>query len=251
MCIFTDVARVRDTKIYASLHGDEQALVYSMDVQLSNASAMILPLPTVADAPRATFVDLSGYTDFFSHLRRCFPTRRSAPKTAGPLRSAKGQAPQAKLAVKRVGVFEATFVPRPEDWSRIDERFRLASDIAEALAERYAHCSFALFQLRAGAHRIHPMALRFTTAVADAVYFPTVHVHENFVPSVAEFDHTLYFQDRPVSPADVEVGTVAPRVRMKLEPTDLTRGLVHPDHTVHRTELRGYLHNDDTWVAVA
>jgi hypothetical protein len=247
VCIFTNVARVSDTEIYASLHGPEQALVYSMDVDLPKESAMVLPLPTVADAPRATFVDLSAYTDFFSHLRHCFPTRPAS--SAGALRSA--PAPQAKLAVERVGAFEATFVPRPEDWSRIDERFHLGPDIAEALVDRYAHYSFAVFQLRAGAHRIHPMALRFTTAVADTVYFPTVHVHDNFVPSVAEFDHMLYFQGRPLSLAGVQVGAVAPRARMKLKPTDLTLGLVHPDDAVHRTALRGYLHNEDTWVALA
>jgi hypothetical protein len=97
-----------------------------------------------------------------------------------------------------------------------------------------------VFKLKAGDHKIHPMAFRFPTRDPARLFFPTVHVHDGRVRARARFDHTLYFQGRPDGlPAMVPAATF-----VKL---DRTQGLV-TDAPLHRTTLRGKLPNHDTWM---
>lgn len=227
MCIFSGAIRaVSSTRIFARLDGDgRQVLVYQMRVATDRAVAMVLPLPV--DPARngddaVAFVDLSHYPKFFADLAEAFPEPRSFGR--GMMAAAQLAAPRPTLAVHAVGDFVASYVPRADDFARLDPQFRLpASVLADVPA--YADHGFAVFQLAphaldddppppprrrwwwpwgrppaapfdpdAGAD-IHPMALTFPTRHADALFFPTLHVHDGGrVPREATFDHALYCQ---------------------------------------------------------
>jgi hypothetical protein len=125
--------------------------------------------------------------------------------------------------VHDVGDFEASFVPSPRDFDRVDARFRLPGDVFEALPE-YADWGFCVFKLRrapgsrgsglldlfksksqkstSGKPRtVHPMAFEFPRRDPSALFFPTVHVHDGEVHPTAEFDHALYCQtERALEP---------------------------------------------------
>jgi hypothetical protein len=190
MCCFSGrVAHVGGTNIFARRMGARQALVYSMNVELDDAVAMVLPLPVARAAEDAlAFVDLSGYASFFKDLAAAFPQPQS--RGAPGLLAARG-AP-AKLQVHDVGDFIASFAPSPADLERLDERFRISPALFAARPE-YRDWGFAVFQLkprrrsfwrrREGAQTIHPMAFTFESRQPDALFFPMVHVHDGTVPA--------------------------------------------------------------------
>ena len=62
--------RVEGTRIFARSLGREQGLVYALDLSVARDVAMILPLPVdpAAGEGGLTFVDLSGYPEFFTDL---------------------------------------------------------------------------------------------------------------------------------------------------------------------------------------
>jgi hypothetical protein len=208
MCCFSRaVEHVGQTKIFARAKMDgRQVLVYSMNLRIREPLAMILPLPVPADSAEdaVRFIDLSGYANFFDDLKAAFP-----PMFAGPAPVGRGVALAAPvvqtLAVHEVGDFEASFVPRVRDFSRLDERFRLAPDAFDKLP-LYSDWGFAVFQLapkkglvgRAQDQTIHPMAFEFPRRDPSALFFPTVHIHDGTVHPRAHFDHTLYCQDEGI-----------------------------------------------------
>lgn len=206
------VREVAATRIFARhLDGGEQALVYSMNVGLTEPTAMILPLPVppgpAEDAVR--FVDLSGYSGFFEHLHAAFPK----PPVARGGGFAARMIPEADLTLKvhRVGSFIASFVPSRADFTRLDDRFRLSDDIWDALP--YDDWGFAVFQLASkrgmlaritggvAKQTIHPMAFVFPRRDPRTLFFPTLHVHDGAVHPAAEFDHQLYCQPDPITAA--------------------------------------------------
>ena len=157
--------------------------------------AMILPLPVPVGAAddALRFIDLSGYPNFFSDLRRGFPMEFQALTRGGPVPQ---PAAKAVLKVEKVGSFEASFVPTVADFARLDARFRLPSEVWDALPE-YADFGFAVFKLAdlgREARPVHPMAFEFPRRDPRALFFPTVHVHDGRVAAEADFDHTLYAQ---------------------------------------------------------
>jgi hypothetical protein len=109
--------------------------------------AMILPLPVSTEAAdQLTFIDLSGCSMFFPYIQKSFG-----------LRSRGGSRSRPKLEVIEVGSFEASFVPTLHDFDRLDERFRLDGSIWSQLP-KYADYGFAVFKMKSGDHRLHPMA---------------------------------------------------------------------------------------------
>jgi hypothetical protein len=210
MCCFSrPVKLVAGTRIFArALDGGLQALVYQMKLTLDAELAMILPLPVAAatgdDAVR--FVDLSGYEGLFDDLDRAFPPLVSYAK--GGLMPAR-RAVRATLAVHTVGDFEASYVPSVTDFDRLDPRFRLPAATWDRLPAYRDH-GFAVFKLRQArrglwrrvfgggrAQTFHPMALTFPRRDPDALFFPTVHVHDGEVHDRAGFDHALFCQLPP------------------------------------------------------
>ncbi len=264
MCIFTGPASaLRDvaaTSILArALEGGRQILVYSMRVTATEPLAMVLPLPIPPGTPEdaVRFIDMEGYPDFFADLDRAFPP---------PLQVSGGFEPQrttqsfALLQVHDVGAFEASFVPSRADFVRLDKRFRLSDSVWDALP-MYAGWGFAVFQLKdvAGgggwlarlrkrppkAKTIHPMAFEFPVRDSSRLFFPTVHVHDGQVHPEARFDHALYAQ--PLAGQDAEGQRSAGVLKGYL---DIARaqGVVDGDLCCFKTNLRGVLPNEDTYV---
>lgn len=232
---------VEGTRIFARSLGDEQALVYALDLSAARDVAMILPLPVDRAAGEAglRFVDLSGYPEFFRDLEQwCGAEIEPQPKSRGGL-----ALPRPRLAVHQVGAYEASFVPRLADMDRLDPRFRVP-DTAWAALPAVRDFGFAVFKLPAGRRRrVHPMALRFRTRDPQRLFFPTVHIHDGQVHPTAEFRHALYWQGadgdrRSPQPAGAYVQA------------ERCAGLVDAGARVSRMALWGELPNADTWVSL-
>ena len=91
---------------------------------------------------------------------------------------------------------EASFVPTIADFDRLDERFRLPKETWHHLPQ-YNKFGFAVFKLKPGEKRIHPMAFEFPRSDSKRLFFPTVHIHDGEVHATADFDHILYCQQNP------------------------------------------------------
>jgi hypothetical protein len=251
MCCFSQpVISVSETNIFARPDANgRQLLVYSMTVNAEKELAMILPLPvkTPAGEKDVKFINLRGYPDFFADLEVGFqpppkPTRsfdNAVPWAAAP----------AKLEVVQVGNFEASFVPTQKDFSRLDERFRLPPDAWKQLPQ-YESYGFAVFKLKAGEMKVHPMAFSFPREKGHALFFPTVHIHDGKVHSKAHFDHALFCQptheERPIT-REWKESRGHPKSFMKLEKV---KGIVLADQHCYKQEMRGMLANKDTFLVV-
>lgn len=198
MCCFSGpVSRVSDTCIFARLDADHQLLAYQMKVAAPGAVAMVLPIPTPpSTSPDAVrFIDLSAEPWLFDELRFAFEVSGDGASLGTPAAAAEGSA----LEVHRVGAFEASFVPSPSDFARLDARFRLPEGVLGAVPH-YADWDFVVFKLRVDEGRetdFHPMAFRFPTRRPGEAFFPCLHVHDGEVHPTADFDHQLYAQLGP------------------------------------------------------
>lgn len=209
MCIFSfdpqkfgqvNPIHVQGTQIFVrGLTEGRQALVYSMQYSSQVDMAMVLPLPTPAAAREdaVDFIDLSEYDQFFDDMERGFPDvpGRSDNLNGAVVHLSIGDAPTRILEVHNVGSFEASFVPTRSDFVRLDARFRLPDSVLDALPI-YRDYSFAVFKLKPGTKKVHPMAFSFPRRNTKELFFPTVHVHDGTVPEKAQFDHTLCCQFR-------------------------------------------------------
>ena len=195
MCCFSrPLQSVSATQIFARSGADgRQFLVYSMTLRAKEDLAMVLPLPVKSgrDEKAVSFIDLKDYPDFFADLRKGFPELQQIP--GGALTRSLGDPPPAKLEVVTVGNFEASFVPTIAGFARLDERFRLPPGTWDKLPA-YRNHGFAVFKLKSGESKIHPMAFSFPRAKPAELFFPTVHIHDGKVHERAKFDHVLYCQ---------------------------------------------------------
>ncbi len=250
MCCFTEVVeKVSDTSIYARARGERQTVVYSMSYAAGSDLAMVLPIPVPPGSPEDAlrFINLEDCPDFFGELRSGFPTRYE--DDIGDLLSGDATVAETRtLKVEEVGSFEASFVPRPEDFGRLDERFRLPAEIWTELGH-YRDWGFAVFKLRptALAH-VHPMAFEFPRRDRERLFFPTLHVHHRRLEGSADFDHTLYCQPEPemnwhLQEWDDSLGPAASFIRCKaaLPLFDLAS-------PCWRVFVDGVRENRDTWV---
>lgn len=253
MCCFSQpVISVSDTNIFARAgDGGREFLVYSMEIKAKQNLAMILPLPIVEGAGEKAveFIDLKGYPDFFSDLRSGFPVALPALE-AGHSDIGTRSAAMPKLEVVQVGDFEASFVPTVRDFSRLDERFRLPKETWEKLPQ-YQTYGFAVFKLKPGAMRVHPMAFSFPRQNPGELFFPTVHIHDGKVHARARFDHALFCQphqnDYPNFGGQWEESQGQAKRFMKV---GRTKGLIEPDQHCYKRELHGQLANRDTVLTV-
>ncbi len=259
MCVFSGNSRdisVSDTSIFVRRVGHRQRLVYSMHLSTPGERAMILPLPVAPGAGEdaVNFLDLSGYPDVFQQLDGGFIRSVAASATSsmpiGP-----------RLRVHKVGAFEASYVPSRAEFARLDPRFRVDDAIWEALPGYWTR-GFAVFQLRAGDQRIHPMAFDYPTRWPERLFLPTFHVHAGTLRKEARYDHSLYFQgfDRArigtlEFGADTIVNTIqgicaessfGPARRFLSNP--LAAHLFDLDARVLRIKLRGTFRNEDHWL---
>ena len=243
MCCFSrPVKQVADTNIFArDSTGGRQYLVYSMAFAADEDLAMVLPLPVAKrsgeDAVR--FINLEGYPDFFADLRAGFPEAAFL----GRGRVAAEDRPT--LKVVDVGSFEASYVPTVADFDRLDERFRMPAAVWDELPA-YRHYGFAVFKLKSGAHKAHPMAFEFPRDRPRQLFFPTVHVHDGRVRKTAVFDHALFCQ--------VEDGRRVPQWEDSPEPAGRfanagkAQGTLDPDAPCWRLRIEGRRRNEDILV---
>ncbi|MEO7328850.1 MAG: hypothetical protein ABI193_09750 [Minicystis sp.] len=252
MCIFSGpIFSVSQTNIFArELSGDRQILAYGMSLSAGQDLAMILPLPVPPGSAESAveFIDLSGCPDLFDELQRGFP----APPSFGPPPFGAPLGEQL-LAVVQVGSFEASFVPRIADFNRLDPRFRLSTEVWSALPG-YASFGFAVFKLRAGEHKVHPMAFAFPRANPAVLFFPTLHIHDGRVHPTARFDHSLFCQwtdrsARGVHQPDRDWRIAASQTKFFVD-TRRCRSVVHPDAWCFRREIKGDAENADVYIPV-
>ena len=247
MCCFTDeVEHVSDTNIYARAFDARQVLVYEMRYAAQRELAMVLPLPVPAASAEDAlqFINLEDCPDFFAHLRAGFPSRRGG-HLGGDLGALSAGAETLDVVV--VGGFEASFVPRAEDFGRLDARFRLPADLWTSL-NTYRDWGFAVFKLKPGAMRVHPMAFSFPRRDRQRLFFPTLHIHRRSVDPRARFDHALYCQPEPAMNFHLrgwEESWAAARRFLDCEPA---KPLFDPGQPCWRLKLQGTLENADTWL---
>lgn len=260
MCCFSQPTEVRGTSIFARKTAPtRQALVYQMEYAAKSPTAMILPLPLALPATEraVSWTDLKAYPQFFSDLASGYPQEESHGLFE---RSAKSAAPppQAPLEVHAVGDFVASLVPTMNDFDRLDPRFAIKKDVWSAIPE-YVDYGFAVFQLERLGGTPHPIAFEFESRLPDALYLPTVHIHDGTVHAQDQFDHTLYVQDAILDdhagayegPSDVDSHTGFVRSKeaaSSFVAVDRAAGLVHPGQLLHKKTLVGMLPNKDTFV---
>ncbi len=248
MCCFSKpVELVADTSIFARASKDgRQFLVYSMKMKAGEDLAMILPIPTPKDSKEdaVKFLNLENYPTFFDDLKSGFPVPQ--PNSRGPKGLPTDGPGNHKLAVVEVGSFIASFVPTVKDFARLDEKFRLDPSVWDSLPQ-YKEWGFAVFQLKKGEKKIHPMAFEFPRAKPKQLFFPTVHIHDGKVHDKAEFDHFLYCQ--------CSAGETAMDWEESPQPAELfmkklkeAHGIVAGSDHVYRKMLKGNLKNEDQYV---
>jgi hypothetical protein len=246
--------KVSATRMFARLDGAAQFLVYAMALDVPADVAMVLPLPAARAADDAlSFIDLSECPALFDQLETLFPNPEAAEMYLAAVPQSR-QRPQT-LVVHQVGSFEASYVPSLGDMARLDRRFRIPDEVWRELPQ-YRSYGFAVFKLKKGAGKIHPMAMKFETAEPGSLFFPTVHVHDGKLHPRARFDHALFFQTQKAPTAQVPAGAHDSLQRANLPVSQVvslpaTRGIVVDEQPVFRIGLRGTLENTDTRVALA
>ncbi|MBY0231956.1 MAG: hypothetical protein K2W96_21950 [Gemmataceae bacterium] len=246
MCCFSrPVESVSQTNIFArALKDGKQFLAYSMLLKAKEDLAMILPLPTPKDAKEdaVRFISLEGYPEFFAKLAAAWPPPRGGDKGAkdGPPKD------KPKLKVVEVGAFEASFAPTAKDLGRLDERFRIPQATWDGLPAVKGF-GFAVFKLKKGESKVHPMAFEFPRADAKKLFFPTVHIHDGKIHKTAEFDHVLYCQAS--GGEDMLKWEESPGIGSGIVDVKKAAGLIDGDSHVYRLRLKGRRANEDTWVA--
>jgi hypothetical protein len=247
MCCFSnEPARVSDTQIFARGRDGRQILVYSMRYAADGDLAMVLPIPTPPGAAEEAvrFISLERCPSFFKHLRDTFPAR--GRKFASDIRL--GARP-ATLKVMDVGAYEASFVPSPADFGRLDPRFRLPVQIWLELPH-YADWGFAVFKLKPSAEvsEAHPMAFDFPRRDRSRIFFPTLHLHGPALEDSAIFDHALYCQAEPALNWHLQEWEDAQDVAGAYIDCEEASRLLDLETICWRAQLEGRFENRDTWI---
>ncbi len=251
MCCFTElVERVSDTSIFARAVDGRQILAYEMTYAAQSELAMVLPLPVPPGSPEDAlrFISLEACPDFFEQLRDGFPRLSGTDLSLGG-GEARATDIGMTLDVVEVGSFEASFVPRPEDFARLDERFRLPADLWLKL-NFYRDWGFAVFKLKRAAEglRVHPMAFEFPRRDRSRLFFPTLHIHHRSVDPEALFDHDLYCQPEPAMNWHLQGWAESYAAVRRFMRCKEGLALFEPDAPVWRLEIGGLRENADTWL---
>ena len=275
--------KVSNTNIFARHNRPgHQLLAYSMSIASKSAAAMILPLPVCRpsgeDALR--FIDLSGYSQFFSDMERACEQELDESLMVEDFETALGDTGRL-LQVHEVGDFEASYVPTISDFTRLDPRFRLPEEVWQAMPD-YSDYGFAVFQLQLTLsegdgtveNAVHPMAFEFPTRDPQRLFFPSVHVHDGLYHDTAGFYHRFYCQrdgarsefkyqrdllegGEPTPPQSFDDGSAfegyhwyfrSREPASEVMPLERCEGLVDPDLRLHAMSLLGDYPNHDLWV---
>ena len=249
MCCFSGkIQTVNDTRIFARM-GEQgnQFIAYSMALSTAQDVAMLLPIPVAKGRGDGAvkFISLEKYKNFFDDLAKGYPAARgtfNSPTTAAAPSSA-----QTIIKVESVGAYDASFVPSLADFSRLDPRFVLPTEVWQQLPG-YKDFGFAVFKLKAAVAEVHPMAFSFASAKPTSLFFPTVHIHDGMVHDRATFDHTLYCQ--PTSEHDSIRWEESPQLASQFMKVSSSQGLIRPTQHVYRKQMSGRLKNQDVMLAL-
>lgn len=248
MCCFSKPVRsVTNTKIFCRMGAKGyQVVVYSMRLDAVEDLAMILPIPVVpgSSGDVMKFLDFSGYADFFEDVEKCFPAPLSYNRGA----SFGDPSPKSRLKVKKVGSFDASFVPSVTDFSRLDERFRLSGEVWQKLPQ-YDDYGFVVFKMRKGAAEVHPMGFAFPARDRSRITFPTVHIHDGKVHKRAKFDHSLYCQSS--SDEGMMKWRESDYLAQHTVKCSKASGTVRPNQHIYKKLMWGKLKNEDLVITVA
>ncbi len=251
MCCFSGrVEHVADTKLFARNAGrGRQYLVYEMQFESAADVAMILPLPVPTKSMEGDvrFPNLADYPTFFRDLESGFPKPRAKSEGFGVGSGSFGGG-KPKLTVVKVGEFEASFVPTVNDFDRLDERFKLPSEIWLKELPQHRDWGFAVFKLKADSRQVHPMAFEFPRRKPDQLFFPTVHIHDGKVHDTAEYDHALYFQVTEQQPSKFFGWRESPRPAANFMKVAKSQSVISGTTHVHRFEIKGEQKNRDILV---
>lgn len=251
MCCFSrPVQRVARTRIFARpTFAGRQVIVYSMELTAAEPLAMILPVPVKggAEPKEFKFINLEAYPEFFDDLNRGFPV---PPPPAALALANSLPSRSAKLEVVSVGAFEASFVPTLTDFDQLDGRFRIDPKIWRQLPG-YECMGFAVFKLRAGSQKVHPLCFAYPRADTTRLFFPTLHIHDGQMHAQEDFDHELYAQGNGEQMPDVLNWEESRGWAGQFMKTDRTAGILAKDAHVYRRRLAGSLPNEDTYVAMS
>jgi hypothetical protein len=247
MCCFSQpVPYVAKTRIFARpTIGNRQVVVYQMQFEAEQELAMILPVPfqSGADPKEFKFIDLSAYPQFFADFKTGFQEIGRTPNRM----YATAAAPTTKLEVFQVGSFEASFVPTLADFNRLDQRFRIESDIWRKLPG-YDRMAFAVFKLKPGRQEVHPMAFAFPRENPKRLFYPTLHIHDGTAHLREEFDHELYGQGNDQQAFAALGWEESVGVASQFMKSSLTAGILHNNAHAYRRQIRGPFKNEDIYV---
>ncbi len=252
MCCFSGKVRaVENTRIFArAMEDGVQFIAYAMKLDSPQDVAMILPIPVKAGTKEeeVKFVNFEKYPMLFDDLAKGFP----AEAGSDPFAARNGPIPLGgeTLKVQSVGAFEASFVPSPQDFARLDPRFRLPDGAWEKLPQ-YRDYGFAVFKLKEGISSVHPLAFLFPSRHPERLFFPTVHIHDGEVHEKEKFDHTLYFQTKQTGLRALTGCDESEYAAVAFVKCGFTRGLVDAGLHVRRIKLQGELKNEDKILSFA
>lgn len=251
MCCFSGfVEHVADTKIFARNAGNgRQYLVYEMEFESKTDVAMILPLPVPPKSMEGDvrFINFSDYGNFFYDLESGFPV--PVVKSGNGFGTGSGAFDsKPKLAVMNIGEFEASFVPTVQDFERLDERFRLPGDTWLKELPQYRDWGFAVFKLKSGHRKVHPMALDFPRRKMEELFFPTVHIHDGKVAKAAFFDHLLYLQVTEQPRPNLDGWRESPQTAALFMAVTKSQSVIEESAHVFRRQIKGRQWNRDILV---
>jgi hypothetical protein len=87
------------------------------------------------------------------------------------------------------------------------------------------------------------MAFLFPTRMPEALYFPTLHIHDGTVDPEATFDHVLYLQGEAFHEFAGRTSEANANTFMKIRKA---KGIVLPDALCFSRGIGGYKPNTDT-----
>ncbi len=259
-CIMPRVEYVSDTSIFARfIEKGEQILVYSMKVGAQEDIAMILPIPVARNSGEkaVSFINLEKYPDFFKDMSKGFITKLRGKGGGGGFGGPPPTKP--KLAIVKVGQFEASYVPTINDFDRLDERFRLPENTWDAIPA-YKKYGFVVFKMSSIAkaetdekaktteHAYHPMAFRFPSLNRSRLYFPTVHIHDGEIHDKEEFDHALYCQVTGGDHSSLASRLESEQLASAFMDVEKCEGVIEGDEHIYRKLINGRHRNKDIWI---
>jgi hypothetical protein len=248
MGIFSTPVRVASTfNFFARANADHQFLACNFRYEADAPFTLILPLPTPPDAPASAvrFINLSGYDEFFSDLRRGFPDlTRDTGKQSFTDRLREKVRDWLDLDTTQI---EFAFFPNRAVLADMRDHWPL-SDAVWATLEPYATCGLVGLKLEAGANRLPPVAFEFPRRNPTELSFPTAHN----LAGPATMRQALYAQMSQRS-LEWRMSTSAEDDRRPLRARefvkiDRTLGLIAPDQPIVLRRLSGPEDNIDVCV---